>query len=75
MKPEDLKAWRERHGLSQTELAGMLGITKPCISQWESGVRKIPAFLHITLKCLKVKRGGEQKIKGKKMKKKKEVKK
>ena len=74
MKPEELTAWRKRRGLNQVELAAMLGVTKTCISQWESGNRKIPAFLHITLKCLKVKKGGELK-KTRGTKKKKEVKK
>jgi len=69
MKPEDLTAWREKHGLTQSTLAELLSVTKTCISRWESGKRHIPAFLHITLKCLKVKKGGELKIKGKKMKK------
>lgn len=72
MKPEELTAWREKHGIKQVELANLLGVTKTCISLWESGHRKIPAFLHITLKCLKVKKGGELKRKG--TKKKREVK-
>ena len=60
MNPKELIAWRERHGLNQVKLADLLGVTKACISRWESGERKIPAFLHITLKCLKVKKGGEK---------------
>jgi DNA-binding transcriptional regulator YiaG len=64
MKPEDLTAWREKHGLTQSALAELLSVTKTCISRWESGKRKIPAFLHITLKCLKVKKGGELKKRG-----------
>jgi len=64
MKPEDLITWRKKYNLTQDKLAEMLGVTKPCISMWESGKRKIPAFLHITLQCLKVKKGGELKKKG-----------
>lgn len=69
MIPQELMAWRKKHGLTQDKLASLLGITKPCISQWESGKRKIPTFLHITLKCLKVKKGGGFKKEGTKKKK------
>ncbi|MEW6417627.1 MAG: helix-turn-helix transcriptional regulator [Nitrospirota bacterium] len=72
MNPKELISWRKKYGLTQDDLAHRLGVTKPCISQWESGKRTIPAFLHITLKCLKVKKGGELKKRG--TKKKKEVK-
>lgn len=72
MTPKQLKEWRSENSYSQIELARVLGVTNICISRWETGLRHIPAFLHITLKCLKVKRGGELKKKG--TKKKKEVK-
>jgi DNA-binding transcriptional regulator YiaG len=76
MKPDELKTWREKHGLTQAALSRLIGVTRACVSQWESGERKIPAFLHLALKCLKVKTGGEGKgRKGKRTKKKKEVKK
>ncbi|MEW6214964.1 MAG: helix-turn-helix transcriptional regulator [Nitrospirota bacterium] len=70
MNPEELTTWRTKHGLSQEALANILGVTKACISRWESGHRKIPAFLHIALECLKVKKGGGLKLKGRKMKRK-----
>ena len=72
MRPKELIAWRKKHNLTQIELANMLGVTKPCISMWESGHRNIPAFLHLALKSLKVKKGGELKVKG--TKKRREVK-
>lgn len=74
MYPEELKSWREKHSLSQEALAVLLNVTRPCVTQWESGVRKIPAFLHLALKCLKVKKGGERKEREKKTKREKEVK-
>jgi DNA-binding transcriptional regulator YiaG len=70
MEPKDLTEWRKAKGLMQEQLANLLGVTKACISRWESGDRKIPAFLHITLKCLKVKKGGDSKVKGRPKKKK-----
>lgn len=72
MNPEELIAWRKKHGLTQIALANMLGVTKPCISMWEAGKRHIPAFLHLALECLKVKKGGDYRLKGKKRTKRKE---
>jgi transcriptional regulator with XRE-family HTH domain len=74
MKPEELTAWRKERGLTQIELAAMLGVTNVCVSRWESGARNIPAFLHLALDCLKAKRKGEgSKTKGKKTKKERRV--
>jgi transcriptional regulator with XRE-family HTH domain len=73
MKPHDLVKWRKDHNLTQEQLANLLGITKPSISMYESGKRKIPPFLHLALECLKVKKGGE--LKTREMKKRKEIKK
>ena len=74
MEPEELTAWRKERGLNQIELAAMLGVTNVCVSRWESGARNIPAFLHLALDCLKVKRKGEvSKTKGKKTKKERRV--
>jgi DNA-binding transcriptional regulator YiaG len=64
MNPDELIDWREKHNLSQSALANALGVTRFCVNRWESGSRKIPAFLHLALKCLKVKKGDEKKIKG-----------
>jgi len=69
MNPKELEAWRGKHGLTQEQLANHLGVTKACISRWESGKRSIPAFLHLALKCLKVKKGGGIKKEGTKKKK------
>jgi transcriptional regulator with XRE-family HTH domain len=37
-----LRAWRLRHGLTQKELAAMLGIHYSNITYWETGERPIP---------------------------------
>jgi DNA-binding transcriptional regulator YiaG len=72
MTPSELKEWRIKNEYSQQQLAKVLGVTNVCVSRWEIGMRQIPSFLHMALKCLKVKKGG--KTKGKKSKEK-EVKK
>jgi transcriptional regulator with XRE-family HTH domain len=64
MKCEDLIEWRQQRKLTQEQLGQLLGVTKACISRWETGDRNIPAFLHLALDCLKVKREGEEKLKG-----------
>ena len=74
MIPKELKEWRTGYNLTQSKLGDMLGVTKACISRWESGHRPIPAFLHLALKCLKVKKGVNKKKEGKKMKKERKVK-
>jgi len=74
MNPDELTAWRKKHELTLEGFGSLLGVTKACVSRWESGKRKIPPFLHIALKCLKVKKGGRT-IRGRKSKKEKEVKK
>jgi transcriptional regulator with XRE-family HTH domain len=56
MAPEELKAWRENNGFSQSQLAKMLGLTHQSISRWECGRRHIPAFLHLALKSVEQKK-------------------
>jgi len=68
MTPEELKNWREKHFLTQTELGKILGVTKTCVYRWEAGLRHIPSFLHLALKWLESK-GGELKAEGKKKRK------
>lgn len=43
MKVHPLQAFRERHDppLSQTDLAKLLGVTRPTVNRWEAGRRKI----------------------------------
>ena len=67
MTSKELKAWRKKNGYSQGKLAKVLGVIPLTVSRWERGVREIPSFLHLALKCLEGKKGGEiKKTKGKK---------
>ena len=52
MTPEELKAFRRKHGLSQEDLARLLGIEQSAVSHWETGRRKIPPYLFELLVCL-----------------------
>jgi transcriptional regulator with XRE-family HTH domain len=51
---DDLKAWRQRLGLTQEGLAGALGTTRVTVGRWESGVRAWPPFLGLALLGIEV---------------------
>jgi DNA-binding XRE family transcriptional regulator len=57
MTPDQLRAWRNNHSMTQQELADLLGVTKTCVYRWEAGLRKIPPFLHLALECVERKGG------------------
>lgn len=59
MTPKDLKAWRDLYGYTQSELGEALGLHQVSVARWETGVRKIPSFLHLALRCLELE-GGER---------------
>jgi transcriptional regulator with XRE-family HTH domain len=44
----DVKAFRQKHGLSQTQLAKILRVGQPQISRYESG-KTIPGPVHYIL--------------------------
>lgn len=44
MTPDELRAIRQRHQLSQDELAELVGVTTPAVSKWERGERQIPLW-------------------------------
>jgi DNA-binding transcriptional regulator YiaG len=65
MQGEDVREWRARHGLTQYELAELLGVRSVQVSRWERGANR-PAgrLLELALKGLEVElpeaREGEQ---------------
>jgi transcriptional regulator with XRE-family HTH domain len=60
---KQFQQWRKEHGYTQAELAKILGVHIRTISKWEIGDRKIPPFMHITLRCINEK-GGVQNTEG-----------
>jgi transcriptional regulator with XRE-family HTH domain len=50
--PDDLRDWRKANFLSQSELAGLLGVWPLTISKWERGDRAIPPYLELALETL-----------------------
>ena len=52
MTPEDLKRWRERHGLSQLDASEKLGITSRMLIYYERGDFAIPAPIANLIKAL-----------------------
>ena len=52
-----LKAWRESQGLTQLELALLIGRNRFTVSKWEyGGIKKIPPYLPIMLERIEIDR-------------------
>lgn len=50
MTPDELRAWRHRHGLTQDDLATALGYrTYNTVRRWEAGETPIPGWLELAL--------------------------
>jgi DNA-binding transcriptional regulator YiaG len=60
MTPDQIKQWRTRRNVSQTELAALLGVDVITVSRWERGIQTAPAFLALALETL------NRQLKGKK---------
>ncbi len=52
MDGEDLRDWRQRHGLTQAALARELGTTASSVCHWELGQFPVPGFLELALTTL-----------------------
>lgn len=52
MTPEELKKWREAHGLSQSGLASLLGVSSNTVARWERGEMTYPPFLKLALRSI-----------------------
>ena len=56
MNKEQLKTRRERLGLTQSELADILGFASNTISGYETGRLEIPKFLDLVLEALEARK-------------------
>jgi transcriptional regulator with XRE-family HTH domain len=54
MTSKELKQWRADNGYSQAKLARALDVVVMTVSRWETGLRSIPPFLHLALRCLEL---------------------
>jgi transcriptional regulator with XRE-family HTH domain len=52
MTGQDLKNWRNKWGITQIELARLLGTYQETISRWERDKRGIPSHLFLALEAL-----------------------
>lgn len=66
MTGEDLKNWRKRWGVTQIELARLLGTYQETISRWEREKRGIPSHLSLALEALEIRinKGVENELTG-----------
>jgi transcriptional regulator with XRE-family HTH domain len=60
MTSNELKKWRDDNGYSQARLAQALIVSVMSVSRWERGVRAIPPFLRLALRCLELEGGGPE---------------
>lgn len=51
MQGSDLKGWRKQHGLTQTDLAGELEVSRQTVVAWEAG-GSLPKILALALREL-----------------------
>lgn len=56
MNKEELKKRRERLGLTQSELAEILGFASNTVSGYETGRLEIPKFLDLVLEALEARK-------------------
>ena len=49
--PSDLRAWLERHGLTQIDLALICGVSSRCVQFWLAGNRRLPHILLLMMQA------------------------
>lgn len=56
MSPTDVERTRRELGLTQTELARLLGVHRVTVTRWETGIEKPPAMLSLAMEALAARR-------------------
>jgi len=49
MEPREIKAWRALRGMTQTDLAEKLGLSRGAVAWWETGKHEPPPYLDLAL--------------------------
>lgn len=52
MTPAELRDFRDRHRLTQAQLAALLATTANTIARWERAERAIPPYLELALRTI-----------------------
>lgn len=52
MTPAQLRAFRDRHALTQADLAELVGMSPLSVQGWEAGRRKVPSPVAIILELV-----------------------
>ncbi len=68
MENTELKSIRENLGLTQTELAEILGVKMNTVYRWESGILNVPKSIGLAMETVKRKEQNGKKVKSKKVK-------
>lgn len=56
MNKEELKKRREALGLTQSELAGIIGVVSNSVSGYETGRQEIPKYMGLVLEALEARK-------------------
>jgi DNA-binding XRE family transcriptional regulator len=57
MNTDELRRRRKALGMTQEQLARVLGVSRQSVFMWESGRTAIPALLELALRCLEYESG------------------
>jgi DNA-binding XRE family transcriptional regulator len=63
MEGKELKVKRETLGLTQTELADILGVKMNTVYRWESGILSVPQSIELAMETVERRFGNKQKDK------------